>query len=112
MVVKKMCSLVRANIKKKLSGHKSQHLIPDGKIPDADQLARKRMSFLVVHDINDATPYAILKVHEDATTRDVIRQAVAKAGASARSDHDYVLLEEVKMSCSLFISRRNKKFKL
>jgi hypothetical protein len=36
-----------------------------------------------------------LKVHEDATTRDVIRQAVAKAGANSRNDHDYVLLEEV-----------------
>ena len=70
------------------------------------------MSFLVVHDINDATPYAILKVHEDATTRDVIRQAVAKAGASARSDHDYVLLEEVKFPALHFPSRPNKKFKL
>ena len=71
-------------------------IVTDGKIPDAEQLGRKRMSFLVVHDINDATPYAILKVHEDATTRDVIRQAVAKAGASSRTDHDYVLLEEVR----------------
>ena len=54
------------------------------------------MSFLVVHDINDQTPYAILKIHEDATTRDVIRQAVSKIGvAAARSEHDYVLLEEV-----------------
>jgi hypothetical protein len=53
------------------------------------------MSFLVVHDISDHTPYAILKVPEDATTRDVIKQAVAKAGVAGKSEHDYVLLEEV-----------------
>jgi hypothetical protein len=41
------------------------------------------------------TPYAILKVPEDATTRDVIKQAVAKAGVAGKSEHDYVLLEEV-----------------
>lgn len=33
---------------------------------------------------------------EDATTRDVIKQAIAKAGGLANLDHDYVLLEEVK----------------
>ena len=38
------------------------------------------MSFLVVHDISDASPYAILKVPENATTRDVIKQAVMKGG--------------------------------
>ena len=52
---------------------------------------------------SDQTPYAILKVPEDATTRDVIRQAVAKAGGlSNKSDHDYVLLEEVFWSFFLF----------
>ena len=65
------------------------------------------MSFLVVHDINDQTPYAILKLPEDVTTRDVIKQAVAKAGFSAgNSEHDYVLLEEVRSDslelCSSF----------
>ena len=38
------------------------------------------MSFLVVHDISDASPYAILKVPESATTKDVIKQAVIKGG--------------------------------
>ena len=68
------------------------------------------MSFLVVHDINDQTPYAILKLPEDATTRDVIKQAVAKAGFSAgKSEHDYVLLEEVRSDslvlCSSFFKK-------
>ena len=38
------------------------------------------MSFLVVHDISDSSPYAILKVPESATTKDVIKQAVIKGG--------------------------------
>ena len=54
---------------------------------------RKRMSFLVVHDISESAPYAILKVQENATTRDVIKQAVAKAG-EVGTEHEYVLLEE------------------
>ena len=33
---------------------------------------------------------------ENATTRDVIKQAVAKAGSTAGSEHEYVLLEEVR----------------
>ncbi len=56
------------------------------------------MSFLVVHDISDQAPYAILKVPESATTREVIRQAVAKAKGTNNVDddvHEYVLLEEV-----------------
>lgn len=60
----------------------------------SDQPGRKRMSFLVVHDISEHSPYAILKVPENATTRDVIRQAIAKAG-TAGNEHEYVLLEEV-----------------
>ena len=48
--------------------------------PSSEKLGRKRMSFLVVHDISDASPYAILKVPENATTRDVIKQAVLKGG--------------------------------
>ncbi len=58
------------------------------------EMTRKRLSFLVVHDISDSSPYAILKVPENATTRDVIKQAVAKAGTSGH-EHEYVLLEEV-----------------
>eukprot|EP00095_Tigriopus_kingsejongensis_P008940 snap_masked-scaffold199_size265817-processed-gene-1.12 protein:Tk08940 transcript:snap_masked-scaffold199_size265817-processed-gene-1.12-mRNA-1 annotation:"1-phosphatidylinositol -bisphosphate phosphodiesterase epsilon-1-like" len=60
----------------------------------SDQPGRKRMSFLVVHDISEHSPYAILKVPENATTREVIRQAIAKAGTSG-NEHEYVLLEEV-----------------
>ena len=56
--------------------------------------ARKRMSFLVVHDISEHSPYAILKVPEGSTTREVIKQAVAKAGTSGL-EHEYVLLEEM-----------------
>ena len=56
---------------------------------------RKRMSFLVVHDISEHSPYAILKVPENATTRDVIRQAITKAGGGGGNEHEYVLLEEV-----------------
>ena len=33
---------------------------------------------------------------ENATTRDVIKQAVSKAGSTAGSEHEYVLLEEVR----------------
>jgi len=33
----------------------------------------------------------------DATTRDVIKQAIAKGGGGGTLDHDYVLLEEVKV---------------
>ena len=47
---------------------------------NSEKMGRKRMSFLVVHDISDASPYAILKVPENATTRDVIKQAVLKGG--------------------------------
>ena len=51
-----------------------------GPTPNLEKLARKRMSFLVVHDISDSSPYAILKVPEGATTKDVIKQAVIKGG--------------------------------
>ena len=51
-----------------------------GPAPSLEKLARKRMSFLVVHDISDSSPYAILKVPEGATTKDVIKQAVIKGG--------------------------------
>ena len=65
--------------------------IPKTEVPQG----RKRMSFLVVHDISEHSPYAILKVPEHATTRDVIRQALIKAGGNGGSEHEYVLLEEV-----------------
>lgn len=79
-----------------------------------EKLGRKRMSFLVVHDISDSSPYAILKVPENATAKDVIKQAVIKGGnkvlilhqrtgsktliplgLDTSKEHEYVLLEEV-----------------
>ena len=89
--------------------------LPSDEMPTAGQLNRKRMSFLVVHDLSEQSPYAILKVPETATTKDVIRQAVMKAGNYLTSgfyvsfviyhfrfigldsthEHEYVLLEEV-----------------
>ena len=41
---------------------------------ESPQRPPKRMSFLVVHDISDQSPYAILKVPQNATTKDVIKQ--------------------------------------
>ena len=64
-------------------------------IPTSEKLGRKRLSFLVVHDISDQSPYAILKVPENATTKDVIKQAVMKGGLDRSKEHEYVLLEEV-----------------
>ena len=63
-------------------------------VSGGETVSKKRMSFLVVHDISEHAPYAILKVPENATTRDVIRQAVSKAGANG-NEHEFVLLEEV-----------------
>ena len=39
--------------------------------------------------------WLILQVPENATTRDVIEQAIAKAGSTVGREHEYVLLEEV-----------------
>ena len=52
----------------------------EAEVPTSEKLGRKRLSFLVVHDISDQSPYAILKVPENATTKDVIKQAVLKGG--------------------------------
>ena len=51
------------------------------------------MSFLVVHDISDNDPYAILKVTNDSTTQDVIKMALNKTGKSHKVN-DFVLVEE------------------
>ena len=51
------------------------------------------MSFLVVHDISDNNPYAILKVTNDSTTQDVIKMALNKTGKSHKVN-DFVLVEE------------------
>ena len=62
--------------------------------PNQDKLQKKRMSFLVVHDISDNNPYAILKVTNDSTTQDVIKMALEKTGKAHKAD-DFVLIEEV-----------------
>ena len=43
---------------------------------------------------------------ENATTRDVIKQAVAKAGSTAGSEHEYVLLEEVRNTLRQHIAQK------
>jgi phosphatidylinositol phospholipase C epsilon len=62
--------------------------------PHPDTLHRKRMSFLVVHDISDSNPYAILKVTNDSTTQDVIKMALEKTGKVHKAN-EFVLVEEV-----------------
>ena len=49
---------------------------------------------MVVHDISDSNPYAILKVTNDSTTQDVIKMALEKSGKSHKAD-EFVLVEEV-----------------
>jgi len=61
--------------------------------PNQDILQKKRMSFLVVHDISANNPYAILKVTNDSTTQDVIKMALEKTGKSHKAN-DFVLVEE------------------
>ena len=62
--------------------------------PHPDALQRKRMSFLVVHDVSDSNPYAILKVTNESTTQDVIKMALEKSGKSHKAD-EFVLVEEL-----------------
>ena len=63
-------------------------------MPNQGALHKKRMSFLVVHDVSDNNPYTILKVTNDSTTKDVIKMALEKTGKSHKSD-DFVLVEEI-----------------
>ena len=63
----------------------------DGPNPNISH--KKRMSFLVVHDVSDNNPYAILKVTSDSTTQDVIKMALEKTG-KYRNANDFVLVEE------------------
>ena len=62
--------------------------------PHPDALQRKRMSFLVVHDVSDSNPYAILKVTNESTTQDVIKMALEKSGKSHKAD-EFILVEEL-----------------
>jgi phosphatidylinositol phospholipase C epsilon len=52
------------------------------------------MSFLVVHDVSERDPYAILKVTSESTAQDVIRMALEKVGKANRLN-EFVLVEEV-----------------
>ena len=61
--------------------------------PSAEALQRKRMSFLLIHDVGEQDPYAILKVTNESTAQEVIKMALAKVGQAA-SHHEFVLLEE------------------
>ena len=63
-------------------------------LPSLESLQKKRMSFLVVHDISEAAPYAILKVTNDSTTQDIIKQALEKSGKISKTN-EFVLIEEV-----------------
>ena len=61
--------------------------------PNQDRLQRKRMSFLVVHNISDSNPYTILKVTNDSTSQDVIKMVLEKTG-KAHKANDFVLIED------------------
>ena len=54
---------------------------------------KKRMSFLVVHEVSDNNPYAILKVASDSTTQEVIKMALEKGGKN-KNINEFVLVEE------------------
>ncbi|XP_037093122.1 1-phosphatidylinositol 4,5-bisphosphate phosphodiesterase epsilon-1-like [Pollicipes pollicipes] len=56
---------------------------------------RRKTFFLMVHDVTPDEPHTIVKVTQDYTTRDVIAQALAKAGRGDESVDDYVLIEAV-----------------
>ena len=64
------------------------------------------MSFLVVHDISDSNPYAILKVTNDSTTQDVIKMALEKTGKLHYKADEFVLVEEVDDDSSQMSSQR------
>ena len=61
--------------------------------PHQNIIQKKRMSFLVVHEVSENNPYAILKVTADSTTQDVIKMALEKAG-KCHNANDFVLVEE------------------
>ena len=56
---------------------------------------RRKTFFLMVHEVTPEEPYTIVRVTQDHTTRDVIAQALAKAGRGEDSVDDYVLIESV-----------------
>lgn len=56
---------------------------------------RRRMFFLVVHGVVSDETSTILKITQESTTKEVVAQALGKAGKSSESACDYVLIEEV-----------------
>ena len=62
--------------------------------PSSETLQRKRMSFLLIHDVGEQDPYAILKVTSESTTQEVIKMALAKVGKRSKVN-EFVLVEEV-----------------
>ncbi|XP_014219274.1 1-phosphatidylinositol 4,5-bisphosphate phosphodiesterase epsilon-1-like isoform X2 [Copidosoma floridanum] len=59
---------------------------------------KRRMFFLMVYHVLPNEPYIILKVMQESTTKDVMLQALAKAGTSADHLDEYILVEEVSRS--------------
>lgn len=56
---------------------------------------KRKMFFLTVYGVSQDEPYIILKITQESTTRDVILQALHKAGKLNQNLKDYVLVEEV-----------------
>lgn len=74
----------------------------DGPTVDASKIdsvivapIKRRMFFLVVHDVIPEESSTILKITQDSTVNDVIAQALSRANKSNEKVNDYVLLEEV-----------------
>ena len=71
----------------------SSSLVPEMEGPHPNMQKKKRMSFLVVHEVSDNNPYAILKVGSDFTTQEVIKMALEKGGKN-KNINEFVLVEE------------------
>lgn len=56
---------------------------------------KRKMFFLTVYGVSQDEPYLILKITQESTTRDVILQALHKAGKLNQNLKDFVLVEEV-----------------
>lgn len=56
---------------------------------------KRKMFFLTVYGVSQDEPYVILKITQESTTRDVILQALHKAGKLNQNLKDFVLVEEV-----------------
>lgn len=56
---------------------------------------RRRMFFLVVYGVVGEEPSTILKITQESTTTEVIKQALAKGNKVGEKAYDYVLIEEV-----------------